>query len=538
MPLPETRPVPSWVDIGAIENRGLDLLGLRLPVQTIGDTLFDGVTTITPSIRYLSFRAWIIRLYLQHRLPDDWKAFRTFAARIEAAIAFGNLLLGEEVPGVLGSEKATQLLSSDTDPLALIDLVIQPAINIYAGPSEQLGISFPGDSEVPGLTKERGIPLAQFVGEQMGRCALGRAFTEGMEPEAASRVELQEFGTLASITNIPEGERDLLASLLLPTSPLSREVPRLRFYSVLLWLAARLMRSVREADLFGLATSPERQVPSVVCPIVDGWLRYSVRDALAVAHEAALQAIVRTVAIMEAQSGTAILGSEVMGALLAREDDHREALQGLGLIRGDESPLVMSFRQLYDRIREIIVQGCREERGLRRWSGALSESNLMKTALNAGPGALAVLPIAWALAVCRVEPGLAQDDEQCGMLSRQGWARIGLRQVVYSGLQQFLREDWPFREVMIDLGFRTVDQHLRVAWARMAQDPRHDMALLTSDAGRWHARGRKFVPRRTASRVKEAISWLTQLRLIDEQGPTPVGRHVLERSLATLSALV
>lgn len=71
----------------------------------------------------------------------------------------------------------------------------------------------------------------------------------------------------------------------------------------------------------------------------------------------------------------------------------------------------------------------------------------------------------------------------------------------------------------------------------MAQDAKHDVALLMSDAGRWGARGRKFTPQRTASRVEEAISWLTQLRLIDEQGPTSAGRRILERSLATLSEL-
>lgn len=192
---------------------------------------------------------------------------------------------------------------------------------------------------------------------------------------------------------------------------------------------------------------------------------------------------------------------------------------------------------MYDRIRENTVQRSREKHGVRRWSGALSEANLMKMALNAGPGALAVLPVAWALAVCRVEPAMLQNDKDFEILSREGWARVGLRQVVQSGVRRFLQEDWLFRDVMVDLGFRTVDQHLRVAWARMAQDPRHDVALLTSDAGRWRARGRKFIPRRTASRVREAISWLTQLRLMDQQGPTSAGRRVLERSLATLSEL-
>ena len=270
---------------------------------------------------------------------------------------------------------------------------------------------------------------------------------------------------------------------------------------------------------------------------MDGWLRYGVRDAIAVAHEAVLHEIVDAVATLQAQSEAAVPGEEAIGALVAQEEDHREALRSLALVRAEESPLRMSFRQIYDRIRENTSQGSHEERGIRRWSGILSEVNLMKTALNMGPGALAILPVAWVLAVRRVEPGLLQNEEDFQVLSREGWARIGLRQVVQPGVRRFLQEDWAFRDVMVDLGFRTVDQHLRVAWARMAQDAKHDVALLMSDAGRWQARGRKFIPRRTASRVREAISWLTQLRLIDEQWSTSAGHRVLERSLATLSEL-
>jgi hypothetical protein len=537
MPLPQSRPFPTWVDIGATENRGLDLLGLRLPVQVLGGALFDGVTTITPSIRYLSFRAWIIHLYIQRRLPDNWKDFKRFASRIEAAVAYGTLLQGAAVPGVLGSDKATELLAKGVDVLPLTDLVEQPGISIYAAPSDQLGISFTGDSEVPGLTTERGIPLAQLIAQQMEGCALGRAFTRDEERESASRTELQEFGILISPTGVSEAERELLASLLLPVSPLPREFPRLRFYTALLWLAARLRRPVTESDLFDFATLPEIQAPPSLRATRDGWLRYGVRDAIAVAHEAVLSQIVDTVSTLQAQSEATIPGAEAIGALVAQEEDHQEALHSLALLRAEESPLQMGFRQMCDRIRESASHGSYEEGGLRRWSGVLSEVNLMKTALNTGPGALAILPVAWALAVHRVEPGLLQNGEDFQALSREGWARIGLRQVVQSGVRRFLQEDWAFRDVMVDLGFRTVDQHLRVAWGRMAQDAKHDVALLMSDAGRWRARGKKFIPRRTASRVKEAISWLTQLHLIGEQGPTSVGYRILERSLATLSEL-
>ena len=53
MPVAKTIEAPEWVDSGAVLTDGLDLLGLRLPVQTIGGSLLDGVTTVTPSVRYI-----------------------------------------------------------------------------------------------------------------------------------------------------------------------------------------------------------------------------------------------------------------------------------------------------------------------------------------------------------------------------------------------------------------------------------------------------------------------------------------------------
>ena len=93
MVLPQVRPTPSWIESGAKLIRGLDLLGLRLSAQVVGNSLLNGVTTITPSVRYLSFRAWITHVYIQQGMPDELRAFRDFASRVEAALGLGNLLV-------------------------------------------------------------------------------------------------------------------------------------------------------------------------------------------------------------------------------------------------------------------------------------------------------------------------------------------------------------------------------------------------------------------------------------------------------------
>jgi len=114
MELPGELQAPNWVDSGAEPIRGLDLLGLRLPVQVLGNSLLAGVTTITPTVRYLSIHAWLVHSYAQARQPDRWSDFRSFAATAEAAVVLGNLIFDPGTVGLIGSDKGREI---DRDPV-------------------------------------------------------------------------------------------------------------------------------------------------------------------------------------------------------------------------------------------------------------------------------------------------------------------------------------------------------------------------------------------------------------------------------------
>jgi hypothetical protein len=73
-------PAPDWITFDASKTQGLDLLGLRGPVQQIGNGLLNGLTSVTPKLRYLSVLSWIVWRYAEARLPDDDNAFTEFAA--------------------------------------------------------------------------------------------------------------------------------------------------------------------------------------------------------------------------------------------------------------------------------------------------------------------------------------------------------------------------------------------------------------------------------------------------------------------------
>ena len=102
--------LPDWIENGATLSPGQDLLGLRNPIQQISNSLLIGITTVTPNIRYLTFRSWIVHKYVQLGLPADKRTFDEFAARMECAIVLANLLNNKNFIGLVGSDKAADLV--------------------------------------------------------------------------------------------------------------------------------------------------------------------------------------------------------------------------------------------------------------------------------------------------------------------------------------------------------------------------------------------------------------------------------------------
>ena len=64
--------MPELVVSEGKDVSGLDLLGLRAPAEAVANRLMNGVTTVTPTIRYISFRSWLILRYLNLGGPNNW----------------------------------------------------------------------------------------------------------------------------------------------------------------------------------------------------------------------------------------------------------------------------------------------------------------------------------------------------------------------------------------------------------------------------------------------------------------------------------
>lgn len=536
MPIAKTIAVPEWVDSGSHLTDGLDLLGLRLPVQTIGGSLLDGVTTVTPSVRYIAIRAWLIYRYGESYFPDSWRQFTDFSSYAECALVLGNLIENRSMNGLIGADEGVIRLDSQVSHIGISSLVKTPAATVYAGPSEQLHVSWSRGEKVPGISAERGRPLALAVDNVLSGIPFVKRLFDPNRPDKASREELAELGRVARIDQIPDLEREALIAALLPVIPLSKkERTRIATYAALLTLAKDKGAPPTEKDLFTAACSLSRFGDPLLDPAADGWLMYCVRDAMAVSQEAVLAAVMSEITAGSEEGRSGVERHLVISELLERVEEHDAPLRDLRLIEANESVADLTFRQLVARVEAQVSVGQQEEHGISRWSSGLTEPNIYNLALVSGAGALSLAVVAWIVAAIRVGTGVRENLLDFGNLSYQGWRRLGLREVILPELERLLREDPPVRNVAAELAYRVVQQHLQIAWSRLQVDLSRDVALITSEENKWFSRGKSYRAGRTASRLQQALGWMTQLKLIDANGATADGDLVLNGALQVLS---
>jgi hypothetical protein len=528
-------PAPDWISFEAEKTEGLDLLGLRAPVQRIGNQLFNGVTTVTPKVRYLSVLAWIVWRYSEARLPNSWKSFISFAEAQEAMIVMANRLKSRSILNLVGVTKGDNLLDSGDDTLPLVRLAQQVAYNIYVTSSRQLNLTHDENSAFAGLTKERGMELAKTFDQLIGVTTYGKQLARDARKNRVARKQLEELADAVFLDRIPREERNILISAIIPQNPESGERDRVANYALLLWLTRAKREAIDEQDVFAAAAALPRNLPACLVAVLNGWLEYMIRDQLAVTHEAVFEAVMRQIDIASAERGGPALAADVVAILLNDTDEHNGMLRQLGLLTASDSIDKIHFASLQERVQRACADGVSVSGGLRRWRGGLVETTIYEMALKAGPASAVLLPVAWCLAAERMAPEVFKAvGEDRRILTLGSLFQIGIEDVVLPKLDEFSRKDRTVREVMAELITRTVQQHLRVAWTRFSPPLGKDVSVLVADRDTW-ARNNGFRAGRTDSRLWVAISWLRQLGLIDDDGLTIGGERILDRALTTLN---
>lgn len=527
-------PSPAWVTFDAEEPTGLDLLGLRAPVQAIGNELMDGLTTVTPKPRYLSVLSWAIARYLVSGLPKRWQEFRQFVAAQEAALVMANVVRERSTQRLVGVQEARDRVDSGARTLSLEPLVQQIALNIYASSGEQLGLTF-SDGGVFGLSRERGERLAKAFDKGVLETQYAKRLARKKSVDQISRGEIKELAEHFSLDELPVREANILIDALLPLQPRleTSEPRRLATFATLLWLANEISAIPTEETLFEAAHNPPAGAPAILRRTLNGWLVYAVRDLLAVAHEAVFEATMSEVDAAMAERGAPAPAAEVISRMLGAIDDFDEQLRVLHLLSKAESVRDISFETVAQRVQKRCRQNASFEGGLRRWNGGISEYDLGNSALEAGAAAAALLPIAWCLAEWRITVSDGDGPPPRQLLSIGAIHQIGIRDVMLPKLTEYRRSNMSYLEVMADLIVRTAQQHLRVAWQRFATPNGKNVSVLVADVENW-SRKNPFAAGRTDSRLGVATSWLEQLGLVNEHGVTDRGKQILGRSLAAL----
>lgn len=530
---------PGWVDFAPDSVQGRDLLGLRFPVQAIGLSLLDAVTTISPKLRYLSFLTFIANAYRTAPGPpaDSYSAFMSFAIPAETAFALGNTLIDPEATNIVGIDRARQLLSVESGVITIERLVDQLALNQYAGPAETLAL-VGARNGAPSVGDDFGLRLAQLLQSNWGSSALGRRLIRGETLDSATREDLKEFGEACSVNRVPYQERQLLIDAIMPTNPAGGAFERVRTCALLLYLLRNRNTegangSLTEAEVMHAARQPRQSFPEVLRYSLDGWLTYQVRDCLAVVHEAALGEVISFLN-SEGRRPGGRLGSEVMGELLSNGHEFRQLWTDIGLPGSLASLRDIRFADLARIVEELVSDEVEEFEGLRRWSGQFDEWRLIQACGGYGRGALLLLPVAWLLADRRAGQCIREKRSLFEGLSLGGSFRLGMREVVLPRLDSLMERNPTLDEAIGELSALTVAQHTQVALSRLAQNPRRDVALLRVEGDRWIGL-RDFTPGRTASRLTEAIGWLQQLQLSSDSGLTEEGEAILDRALDSLN---
>ncbi len=521
----ENPTIPQWLDKIPIKERGLDLLGSRNPVLSIGNVFLSGVTTITPAIRNLSYRSWIIWIYAQWELPADERYWRSFRERIESAFALSNLAVDPKMFGVIGSRKANTVLNSETNEIELVNLVkSQKAFATYSNISQQLGLSIEDSNLLPALTSERGIKLAKEFDSKIKQTEFYSKIKSKPEIRYLTREELKNLGKKIRLDSIPSEEADILISSICPNNPLDgkiNEYYRISTYTILLELAKKHKQIPTESNFFQYAISQKKHPIQLIEFVRTGWLMYLMRDVISVTHEVLFEYIVDVVA----SKPSGIDEDDVVKEIVENEDDIIRVLKELHIIRSKTEYKNLTFNKLISKIRKIITS-VEYSNKILRWKGDLNEETIIEKAWEYNGSVILVL-IAWILVFIRLEKYI-NDGISTKLISlfRDRSKQLSFMETILPLLDKYKNNNFTISEMLDEIIRLTINQHLKISWIRFANDP-SSVAVIYRDENILKYR-REFAAGRIQSRLTQGIGWLEQLKLIDSSGITEKGKKQIK----------
>lgn len=504
---------PEWTELG--QDGGLDPLGMQRPIEAIYQSLLPGISTITLRFRYYSFFVWMLEVYARERRDTAPAAFRVFQRRCETLFALISARGATEL-GVAGIDWAQKQLGEvPNDPETIIDFSVgaDPDTDvgqrylrnkggafggIYATQMFEMGLITLGDDRNPiAVCTNRALPLADAFAAEIGE--LGTAFLRCV---TAGKVTLADLDRMAPMQPsdivVGSAEHRLLVQVLLgQVSPAIAPDKLRRSTAIMLLQLIGATKEVPRAEAvkweWFSAGHPAPEPASAIEDVRVMWALYQACDLMRLAYENILDLALDI--LQEADLGRMPLG-EVVSELVGLVD-----VPGGVTWRDYSANLLEGFdpskaaRLADERMVEARASGDRATRmqsvvtlvaALVEWAAAFGE--LLYSALN------------------------APDHFQ------SLWTEVKYLQA---------REQENARTVLVALvRERVLKRHLWVA-SRKFRNQKAYTFLMEPEEGLLRYRDR-FRVSPSSPRLDQAMRFLRDVKLIDDEGLTEIGRAELD----------
>lgn len=505
---------PEWTEIG--QDTGLDPLAMQRPIELVFQSLLPGISTITLRLRYYSFFAWLLEAYAKRKgVTSDYDSFRIFHRKAEALFAL-TCARGDVELGVAGIDWARRQLEkiAPAHPDAVIDFreAADPTSDvkvrylrniggafgaIYASQMQEMGLIKLDDRDLPvPFCKDPGLTLAESFQSSIGD--LTEVFLDAVD---AGQVSVETLDRLALLkpSKIESGsqEQQSLSAILMGRHAIARpsDQTRSKTLRMLLQVGQHFGRAPRSEETkwtwFGARNGNEEAVP--ISDLQPVWALYQTSDLLRLAYETLLTAGLNF--LRHAPRQTASL-SEMVEALVELADPAQN----------------LSLR---DWLFQLADGGDAEN--LARTSAAAMQDGLAE-----GDDAKAVQS-AWSLIAALILKAASFDESTLTWLGSAGHFQSLITEKRFIEARSELPAATAIAQIVAD---RILRRHLWVA-SRKFRNQKAYTYLFEPDDGAVRYRDH-FRVAPSSPRLDQAVQFLRDVRFLNGEGVTEIGRSELE----------
>jgi hypothetical protein len=505
---------PQWTELD--QQTGLDPLGMQRPTEMVYQSLLPGISSITLRLRYYSFFPWIIDAYAHRNGSTDMEIFRVFQRRAEALYALV-CAHGEKETGIAGINWAIrklEKLGNNPKPEQIIAFADGADMDsnsqnrylknkggafggIYASQLRQLNLVYLDDPEilVPNCTNTA-MPLVGAMQSEMGE--LADLFFDTIDQGSVTIETLDKLKQMKPSQIRPNSaEHEALTAVLTGRQDSATASDELRRQTMLelLKLSQHLGKVpvVDEAKWHWFKTHSEKK-PTGHINILQFWSLYQASDLMRLAYEGILSTGLRLLnnAPMSRQTFSVLVSDIVDAADLDSAASLSDFLNGS---LNDFTPASTAHQATLE----------------------LLEAERIGESSDEIRAALRLIVALW---------NKRRDYPKEIMERLQAADHFQSYETEFRFFEELI--DQPVRDALGKIiATRVIKRHLWVA-SRKFRNQKAYTFLMEPDDGMLRYRT-NFIVDASSPRIGQALQFLRDAKLLDDNGLTPWGRSEIER---------